>query len=372
MPAEQESGYKSTCAERILRYDKLFLFIIIGTQLYNILYVLLYTKGTLHSVSSRVYTVLYGVLLVLSLVFLFLIAYFKRRPLTNGGKIIASQMIYGTFILLWGACVTVYDQRVSENLNVYFIVSLSAAILVYFKPLQAVFTYSVLEVLLLLFIPMFRTTANESYGEVFNLTVMTLMCIFISLYRNSYDRKHYLYQQTIIEQNAQLKYIANNDTLTGLRNRRFLEEEMDVLYKQCSDEKTPITFMMLDIDCFKTYNDRFGHAQGDECLRRVSWRIRSELDESREYLIRYGGEEFLYIGKGIDNKAAQEKALRFNRIVRELVIGPSDREPMGITVSVGVYTSLGDGRKWEDCINEADKALYQAKNDGKDKCVFAS
>lgn len=375
MTTERESGYASTCAERILRYDKFFLFLIIGIQLYNILYVLLYTKGTLHSVSSRVYTVLYTILLFVSLGLLFLIIYFKKRPMINAGKVIAFQLIYGTFILLWGACITVYDHRVSENFSVYFIISLSVAILVYYKPLQSILVYAALEVFLILLIPLFKDQTDR-YGEILNLTIMTLTCIFISLYRNSYDRKHYLYQQTIIEKNAQLQYIANNDTLTGLKNRRFLEEEMDSLYKRCFEGKTPITFMMLDIDSFKNYNDSFGHAQGDECLRRVSWRLQSELDEEREYLIRYGGEEFLYVGVGIDEATAKNKGLHFNKIVRDLVIGPSDREPMGITVSIGTYTVLWNEsakyREWRDCVNEADKALYRAKNSGKDRCVFSA
>ena len=131
--------------------------------------------------------------------------------------------------------------------------------------------------------------------------------------------------------------------------------------------------MMLDIDSFKSYNDQFGHPQGDECLRRVTWRINKTLDGNNEYLIRYGGEEFLYIGLGIDQQAAECKGQYFNKIIRELVIGPSDQEPMGITISIGSYTLDWDNAveypNWKDCIDEADKALYMAKSGGRDKCV---
>lgn len=81
-----------------------------------------------------------------------------------------------------------------------------------------------------------------------------------------------------------------------------------------------------------------GNPQGDEFLRRITWRIHNTLDEEYEYLIRYGGEEFLYIGIGIDESTAEGKTQYFNKIIRELVIGPSDREPMGITISIGSYT----------------------------------
>lgn len=373
MTDEQEKGYISTCAKRILHYERIFLLIIMAFQLYNIVYTLLYTKGRLHTAASRVYMILYIILLLVSLGNFFLTSFLKKQFPGNAKRVVYFQIFYSIFLMFWGACVTAYDQRVSENISVYLIISLTVAVLVYFTPIQAILTYGAFQFILFWLLPIFKNSTKDSYGENVNLTVMTFMCILISIYRYYYDRKHYLYQQIIIEKNSHLKYLANRDTLTGLRNRRFLEDEMDSLYQQCLSEKIPMTFMMLDIDSFKNYNDRFGHPQGDECLRRIAWRLNNELGEAHEYLIRYGGEEFLYIGMGIDKQAAERKGQHFNKIIRKLVIGPSDREPMGITISIGSYTVVWDGpaetRDWTGCINEADKALYMAKNSGKDKCV---
>lgn len=373
MTAEQEAGYEAACAKQILNYANFFLFAIIAFQLYNIIYTLIYTNFRLHTMSSRVYTVLYTVLLIVCLASVLLVKRLKKQIPCNYKKVMFFQTLYGIFIILWAALVTAYDQRVSENMNVYLIISLTVAVLVYFKPIQSILTYGIFQFILLCLLPVFKDPAKDSYGVNVNLTIMTLMCIFISIYHNCYSRKHYLYQQIIIEKNSHLKYLANRDTLTGLRNRRFLEDKMDRLYGQCLDEGKPLTFMMLDIDSFKDYNDRFGHTQGDECLRRVSWRISSTLKEECEYLIRYGGEEFLYIGVGIDEKNAQEKAEHFNKIIRELITGPSECEPMGITISIGACTVLWNESdkqsKWTDFINKADKALYKAKNSGKDKCI---
>lgn len=376
MTAEQEEGYISTLAYRILHYNRFFLYIIMGIQLYNIGYAFLYTKGRFHTVPSRVYTILYLILLLASLGALFATSCLKKQIPINAPKVIHFQVLYGIILLLWSACITIYDQRVAENISVYLIVSLTVAMILYFTPTQAVLIYGILQFALFLIIPVFKTSAKDNYGVNLNLTITTLMAVLICLYHYYSDRKHYLDQLTIKEKASQLEYLANQDALTGLWNRRFLEGEVDSLYQQCLNEKIPVTFMMIDIDDFKIYNDNFGHLQGDECLRRVSWRIRKELDKEHEYLIRYGGEEFLYIGIGIDEAAAKQKGFYFNEIVRELIIGPSNREAMGITISIGSYTTIWDkatiSQAWIDCVKKADNALYLAKNSGKDKCVCLS
>lgn len=373
MTDEQEKGYISASAKRILKYEKIFLFVIIGIQLYNIAYALYYTNGTLHTVSSRVYTVLYSILLVVSVVCLFFADCLKKKLPQKAQQALNLQMFYGIFLMLWGACITVYDQRVSDNISVYLIISLTIAMIVKLKPLHSIIIFSLFQILLYCFLPMFKESSKDSYGLHVNMTVMTLMCICISIYKYYSDRRYYLYQQIMLEKNSKLNYLANQDSLTGLRNRRFLENEMDSIYKKCEAQKIPLTFMMLDIDSFKNYNDTFGHPQGDECLRRLSWRLNNTLDSNKEYLIRYGGEEFLYIGEGLDVQTAESRGKYFNTIIRELVIGPSNDESMSITVSIGSYTMNWDesvqNMSWEDCINQADTALYRAKKTGKDKCV---
>lgn len=288
--------------------------------------------------------------------------------------IVNSQRIYGIIIVFWSACITVYDQRVSDSVSVYLVAALTVAVMVYFKPLTAFLSFTSVHIFLLYLLPVFSKHEHDSYGVNTNLTIMSIMCILICIYRNRYDRKLYLNKQLIIESNANLERLACLDAMTGLKNRRFFYNEKNTFYDRCISEDAPITFMMIDIDSFKTYNDTFGHLQGDECLRRMTWRIKNELDGSREYLIRYGGEEFLYIGIGTDEKEAKEKGDHFNKIIRKLVIGPSDRDPMGITISIGTYTASADeyiknDRSWSECIDKADKALYIAKSTGKDRCV---
>lgn len=102
----------------------------------------------------------------------------------------------------------------------------------------------------------------------------------------------------------------------------------------------------------------------------MAWRLEQELDEENEYLIRYGGEEFLYIGIGVDRQEAAMKGNQFNKVIRELIIGPSEQDPRSITISIGICSRFpAEGQPYTDYIAEADQALYAAKNGGRDRWV---
>lgn len=279
--------------------------------------------GKLHTISSRVYTVFYITLLLISTGGLILIKYLKRDLSGRAEHTVRLQVLYGFFLIM-----------------------------------------------LHLMLPVFQPVPTDNHGNNTNITVMTLMSLFICIYRYISGRKHYLDQQVIMEQNRRLADEASKDSLTRLWNRRFFDQKMDELYHHCKETGTVMTAMMIDIDHFKVYNDTYGHQQGDECLRRMAWRLKQELDEKNEYLIRYGGEEFLYIGIGLDRQTAINKATHFNKVIRELIIGPSDQDPRSITISIGICCRCpAKGDQWTDYIGEADKALYTAKNNGRDNWV---
>lgn len=258
---------------------------------------------------------------------------------------------------------------------VYYIVAISVAVVAYFKPLYSMLSYLFAAVVLSLGLVLYINTPEKSYyGDILNISILSLMCGFINIYIGSHERRNFIYRQLIIEKNAKLQYFADNDALTGLRSRRFLDDDMDALFKECSENKLPLTVMMIDIDSFKSYNDTYGHIYGDECLSKVASRIQQELNVN-EYLIRYGGEEFLYVGKNVDLESAIAKARLYNDVIRNLNINFSQNKSTNVTISVGVYTENfeNDGcRDWHSCIDYADKALYNAKENGKDRCCFAN
>lgn len=365
---EQEQGYTLSRAKLTLRFSPLVLLAIIAMQVYNLLYAFFYTKGQLHTTASRVYTVLYLLLITAAVLTLLLGWRMKARMPDSARQILRLQTGFSFFLILWSACVTVYDQRTSQDISVYLIAALTLAVLAQFTPLQAALIYGSVTFVLYGALPLLQPPGTDNYGVYVNMTLMAIMSVFICCYRYYLERRHYLEQQIIAQQNQTLREIATHDALTRLPNRRFLDDKIPHWYRRCAARDAEICFMMIDIDHFKQYNDAYGHPQGDECLRRVAWRLEHGLVPGQEFLIRYGGEEFLYVGLGVSAPQSREKAEAFCQGIRQLVTGYSDQDSRRVTVSIGIYVARpAGGIPWAEAIDRADQALYQAKHNGRDR-----
>lgn len=171
------------------------------------------------------------------------------------------------------------------------------------------------------------------------------------------------------EINEKLEIIANHDSLTGLLNRRFLESSLAQLWKFPIKIPSQAAVFMMDIDNFKNYNDLHGHPQGDECLRRVSGVFQRIFEHADGNVLRYGGEEFVATTFMVDHHDARELGEKICRLVERENM-PDGRGGV-VTVSVGVcHVETTLDASLHDCIQMADKALYQAKKDGKNKSVI--
>lgn len=380
MTAEQKAGYQKECADHILRYLWVVFVLLMGIQFFNLFHALIYTNWTLHTTASRVYAVLYTLMILVSAGCLLFWRSAVKGKKTKPGTVLGVQTACGGFILLWGLCITLYDQRVSENINTYLIVTLTVAALACLKPVHAVILFGTAQILLLLLLPVFQPEPMDNFGVYVNSTVMVIMAVFMNCYKEMTGRRRYLDQQLILEQsqdirrkNELLNQMLERDSLTGLLSRRFLDWKLGEIYKNCAEEGEYLTVMMIDIDNFKEYNDTFGHQRGDECLRQVADTCRSCLNREGEYVIRYGGEEFLYVGKGVESRAALEKGREFCQAIRSMEMPPGAAEKRHITVSIGIYTGepelSADAGGWTHFISRADNALYTAKRNGKDQAV---
>lgn len=168
------------------------------------------------------------------------------------------------------------------------------------------------------------------------------------------------------EINEKLEFIANRDSLTGLPNRRFLENRLTRMWEYPIKVSGQAAVFMMDIDNFKRYNDCYGHPQGDECLRCVANIIKHIFEGCGGEVIRYGGEEFVAVAFLLDQSAAIELGRNICRMVEDE--GMPDADGGAVTISVGVChvnTTLDASLK--QCIELADKALYQAKKNGKNR-----
>lgn len=169
----------------------------------------------------------------------------------------------------------------------------------------------------------------------------------------------------------EVEYYATYDALTGIYNRREALKRYYNLYDKTKVDSKGLTVIMIDIDNFKKINDAYGHQIGDTTLTSVSKTIKSAI-RATDIVGRYGGEEFIVIIDNLDIDKAKQIAERIRGEVSRLTIPVETKEPVRITISLGIST-LGKTKNTANKIIEfADKALYEAKNSGKNKVVVSS
>lgn len=168
---------------------------------------------------------------------------------------------------------------------------------------------------------------------------------------------------------AALKESAFKDSLTGLYNRKFLEEHTKKLVPQVKRENSNIGILMLDMDHFKAVNDEYGHDIGDKVLKELAKILEDTVRES-DIVIRYGGEEFIVLLVNVKSEeAALNVAQKIAQTVRENEINVYAGNKLKKTVSIGLSMYPQDSTNFEAVIKNADIALYEAKNSGRDKVV---
>ncbi len=174
--------------------------------------------------------------------------------------------------------------------------------------------------------------------------------------------------------NARLAQLAREDGLTGVLNRRAFDDALDEECRRASRAQTPLALVLLDIDSFKAYNDRFGHQAGDVGLRAVAQAVAGAHKRAGELVARYGGEEFAVILPGATRQGVGATAENLRHRVLDLQLSNPQADPVPfVTVSVGVACAeAGAGDlKPSDLVAAADRALYRAKQRGRN-CVEVS
>jgi diguanylate cyclase (GGDEF)-like protein len=163
--------------------------------------------------------------------------------------------------------------------------------------------------------------------------------------------------------------LAQHDALTGTKNRRVFDENLSRLWQQAMENGRAIAILLIDVDHFKAYNDRYGHQAGDHALRLVAQTLQTFVYSPLDILARYGGEEFAIILYDVDRAQAMEFAARIHRAVGELAIEHrGSRTAEGVTISVGVAAIRpANKRNPRGALQLADQALYEAKARGRNR-----
>lgn len=206
---------------------------------------------------------------------------------------------------------------------------------------------------------------------IFTISIVGAMALsgsFAHLFRREIDEA----EDRLLRINRDLEKLSTTDQLTGLANRRSLDQFLDQTAAQGGFAPAqPLSVLMCDVDCFKPYNDYYGHQAGDECLRRIADTLTEVVRRPTDLVVRYGGEEFAVVLPNTSEEAASVIAERIRIAVDRLGI-PHATSTVDdhVTLSIGLSVMVPDeSRRAANLFAQADQALYQAKTQGRNRVV---
>lgn len=180
-------------------------------------------------------------------------------------------------------------------------------------------------------------------------------------------------EQKLLDLQKELEELSFKDGLTGVPNRRMLDSVLDKEWMSARRDKQPLSILLIDIDFFKQYNDFYGHIVGDDCLKQVAETLSNTATRARDFFARYGGEEFAMVLPETDAEAAQKIAERCQKFIFKLQI-PHQQSDVSqlLTISIGTGTIVPThSHDLRDFIDSVDRALYQAKQQGRNRVQAA-
>ncbi|MGF1541364.1 MAG: diguanylate cyclase domain-containing protein [Pleurocapsa sp.] len=206
----------------------------------------------------------------------------------------------------------------------------------------------------------------------FHVVAVKLGDGFAMTFRDISDRKQI--EIALKKANLKLKYQANVDSLTQVANRRRFDEYITQEWSRCAREGEYLSLILCDVDYFKPYNDTYGHQAGDDCLYKIAQGIEKAVKRPADIVFRYGGEEFAIILPYTDAKGAVEVAENIRNQIKAMeIIHQSSQISDIITLSMGVASMIPDTKTSpHTLVSTADRALYYAKTQGRDRVVYKS
>lgn len=315
----------------------------------------------------------------------------KNIPIKRLRKFEMGLIIYITAIMSWGSIMSLMDQKLYGHLMVFMVNMITCSVLYLLDNRKTLIPYIVSILILFIGLPFFQNSGNILIGHYINLTIFIVISWLVSriVYFNFYNdfkskvlleesknllqkeiKQNVIINNKLTAANLQLKKLALVDELTGIPNRRSFRKYIDSAFENFIAENAMISFMMVDIDYFKQFNDTYGHSEGDKVIIAVASQIKSIVGYSMDFAARWGGEEFIYIAFDIDAEGIKNAAEKLRNKIYELKIPHKNSKIHNyITVSIGVSTIMAKGEgDVSKGIELADKALYFAKESGRN-CV---
>lgn len=361
---------------RNFRSERVIAFVMLFMQIFMILVFTLRTGNIFYSFRRLRYVITYSALLIFLLVFMPI----HKRSKNNWRLHTKICTTFSILMSLWIISISYLDSLGKVSIIVY------CSIL----PIMATFLVMPPHILSILFLSTCILTnclvLSTPYGKenIFSILTNSIFICLLSIiyaYRIYYTSLSSVYDKILIEQknkqleaiNKELDMLSMTDALTALGNRRYLDEAVKVPLEKYGVHMGSLTVLLLDIDHFKRYNDYHGHQQGDVCLQAVSSILSSFAENNDFRAVRYGGEEFVLVMTGLSFDSITEKAEQIRKSIATLQIPDTLGNETSVTASIGVSFH----RSWEPdfldtAIFEADQALYQAKQKGRNQVVLFS
>ena len=199
-----------------------------------------------------------------------------------------------------------------------------------------------------------------------------VVALFVNFIGSAVIHKMAIRNEQLVMRLRKKTISSEKDPLTGVLNRRGLENKAAVMWSYASRIGTDVTAIEIDIDYFKKYNDKFGHPMGDECLRKVALTLENAAKRYTDIIARTGGEEFLVLTQGMEEREVIEFAMTIRNAIIDLAIPHACvNVSKYVTVSMGIaHLAPVGGGTFKDLYDIADRALYQAKENGRDCAVY--
>ncbi len=221
-----------------------------------------------------------------------------------------------------------------------------------------------------------KNERNDEIGRLINIFNQMILKIKhymagLQLANEKLEKANIDLEHKVQERTKQLELLSNLDGLTGIANRRKMDDYLHHEWKLALRNKYPLSLIILDIDFFKNYNDTYGHPAGDDCLKKIVKALSSSLKRSTDFVARYGGEEFVVILSNTAQEGALEIAENIRKAVEELLIPHATSLVFSsVTISLGISTLVSFANtSLSGFMKSADEALYGAKQSGKNRCI---
>ncbi len=285
----------------------------------------------------------------------------------TGKRYFAQMMMAGGTIA--GLCV-VAEQILSAQGGITLLFPCLILTTAYLYLLTGLVFYHALTINLIVLVSYLITAAGLSLpGSLFAFNALSLFTA--NVFCASVIYMHERTVRTRFLEGHLLRDMVARDGLTGIQNRRMFDQHIHRTWQLALSERQRVAVFLVDIDCFKDYNDRYGHQAGDECLRAVAVCLNQCARRPLDVVARYGGEEFALVLYQATREYVAEVLTRIQRSVAELNIPhEASRVASRLTVSIGAaYVLPGANRTHEGLIQLADEALYAAKEQGRNRVV---